>query len=97
MPGWATAGRELADLFGVVGNPDRRMAEELQIAAGISHSGVSQHLSLLCADRLAECRDGRGVFYHVPQTGPAVEGEIAQSEISSAVEQARRLRAGAEK
>lgn len=87
----------MADLFGVVGNPDRRMAEELQIAAGISYSGVSQHLSLLCADRLAERRDGRGVFYHVPQTGPAVEGEIAQSEISSAVEQARRRCAGAEK
>jgi len=119
MPARATVSKELADLFSVLSNPHRvRIVEELrggevdvnglQIAVGISHSGVSQHLSVLRAHRLvAERRDGRRVFYHLPQPELAewvlaglnfVEGEIAHTdEIRSAVEQARQLWAGEEK
>ncbi len=71
--------KELADLLGVLAHPHRiRIIEELreterdvntlQAALGISHSGVSQHLSVLRAHRLvAERREGRHVFYHLRQ------------------------------
>jgi DNA-binding transcriptional ArsR family regulator len=71
--------KELADLLGVLAHPHRiRIIEELreterdvntlQTALGISHSGVSQHLSVLRAHRLvAERREGRHVFYHLRQ------------------------------
>jgi DNA-binding transcriptional ArsR family regulator len=40
----------------------------LQVALGISHSGVSQHLMVLRANRLvSERREGRRVFYHLRQ------------------------------
>jgi DNA-binding transcriptional ArsR family regulator len=71
--------KELADLLGVLAHPHRiRIIEELreterdvntlQTVLGISHSGVSQHLSVLRAHRLvAERREGRHVFYHLRQ------------------------------
>jgi DNA-binding transcriptional ArsR family regulator len=71
--------KELADMLGVLSHPQRiRIIEELrdqerdvnslQLALGINHSGVSQHLSVLRAHRLvAERRQGRHVFYHLPQ------------------------------
>jgi DNA-binding transcriptional ArsR family regulator len=71
--------KELADLLGVLAHPHRiRIIEELreterdvntlQGALGISHSGVSQHLSVLRAHRLvAERREGRHVYYHLRQ------------------------------
>jgi len=74
-----TVAKELAELFGVLGNPHRvRILEALrdgevdvngiQQAVGISHSGVSQHLALLRAHRLvSERRDGRHVYYHLAQ------------------------------
>src|SRR5260370_39295740 len=81
--------KELADLLGVLAHPHRiRIIEELreaerdvntlQAALGISHSGVSQHLSVLRAHRLvAERRGGGHGFYHLREAkaGPrAVEG-----------------------
>ena len=71
--------KELADMLGVLSHPHRiRIIEELrneerdvnslQTILGINHSGVSQHLSVLRAHRLvAERRQGRHVFYHLPQ------------------------------
>jgi DNA-binding transcriptional ArsR family regulator len=71
--------KELADLLGVLAHPHRiRIIEELremerdvntlQTALGISHSGASQHLSVLRAHRLvAERREGRHVYYHLRQ------------------------------
>lgn len=70
--------KELAQLFGVLAHPDRiRIIEELrngevdvnglQQAIGLPQSRVSQHLSVLRAHRIvAERREGRHVFYHLP-------------------------------
>jgi DNA-binding transcriptional ArsR family regulator len=113
MPARARVSKELADLFSVLSNPHRvRIIEELrageidvnglQSALAISHSGVSQHLAVLRAHRLvSERRDGRHVYYSLPQPELAewildglrfIEGELAHSnEIRSAVEQARAL------
>lgn len=77
MPARRVAARELANLFGVLSNPDRiRIVEELrhgekdvgtlQALVGISRPRVSQHLSLMRAHRLVEeRRDGRHVYYHL--------------------------------
>lgn len=71
--------KELADFLGVLAHPHRlRIVEELrdeerdvnslQALLGISHSGVSQHLSVLRAHRIvAERREGRHVFYRLKQ------------------------------
>ncbi len=71
--------KEFADMLGVLSHPHRlciieelrdgeRDVNSLQLALGINHSGVSQHLSVLRAHRLvAERRQGRHVFYHLPQ------------------------------
>jgi DNA-binding transcriptional ArsR family regulator len=79
MPERFLVSKELADMLGVLSHPHRiRIIEELrdgerdvnalQLALGINHSGVSQHLSVLRAHRLvAERRQGRHVFYHLPQ------------------------------
>jgi DNA-binding transcriptional ArsR family regulator len=79
MPHRTLVAKELADLLGVLSHPHRiRIVEELrdgehdvnslQEALGISHSGVSQHLMLLRANRLVhERRDGRRVFYQLRQ------------------------------
>lgn len=79
MPHRVIVAKELAELLGVLAHPQRiRIVEELrdgerdvnslQAALGITHSGVSQHLSLLRAHRLVrERRQGRQVFYHLRQ------------------------------
>lgn len=66
---------ELADLFSILGNPDRlRILFELQngprdvaslvSTVGVSQSRTSQHLGLLKAHHLVlASRDGRRVFY----------------------------------
>ena len=79
MPTRTVVSKELAKLLGVLSHPHRiRIIEELrdgekdvnslQNVLGVSHSGVSQHLSLLRSHRLVEeRREGRHVFYHLPQ------------------------------
>lgn len=79
MPHRALVTKELAEFLGVLSHPHRiRIVEELrdgehdvnslQEALGISHSGVSQHLMMLRANRLvSERREGRRVFYHLCQ------------------------------
>jgi len=79
MPHRTLVTKELAELFGVLSHPHRiRIIEELrdgehdvnslQTALGISHSGVSQHLMVLRANRLvSERREGRHVFYQLRQ------------------------------
>jgi len=79
MPSRAVVSKELAKLLGVLSHPHRiRIVEELrdgerdvnslQSVLGVSHSGVSQHLSLLRSHRLVEeRREGRHVFYHLSQ------------------------------
>ena len=79
MPHRVLVTKELADFLGVLAHPHRiRIIEELrggerdvnslQEALGISHSGVSQHLMLLRANRLvSERRQGRRVFYQLRQ------------------------------
>lgn len=79
MPHRVLVAKELAELLGVLGHPNRiRIIEELrgaerdvnalQAVLGISHSGVSQHLMTLRAHRLvSERRQGRQVFYRLRQ------------------------------
>jgi len=79
MPHRALVAKELAEFLGVLSHPHRiRIIEELrdgehdvnslQDALGISHSGVSQHLMVLRANRLvSERRAGRRVFYQLRQ------------------------------
>ncbi len=79
MPQRRLVAGELARFLGVLAHPNRihiveelrggeRDVNALQEALGISHSGVSQHLSLLRAHRLvAERRVGRRVFYRLLQ------------------------------
>ena len=74
MPHRALVAKELAEFLGVLSHPHRiRIIEELrdgehdvnslQAALGISHSGVSQHLMVLRANRLvSERREGRHAF-----------------------------------
>lgn len=84
MPHRDLVTKELADFLRALSHPHRiRILEELrdgehdvnslQESLGISHSGVSQHLMVLRANRLvSERREGRHVFYHLRQP------EIAQ-------------------
>lgn len=79
MPHLALVTKELAEFLGVLSHPHRiRIIEELrdgeqdvaslQQLLGISHSGVSQHLMVLRANRLvSERREGRHVFYQLRQ------------------------------
>jgi DNA-binding transcriptional ArsR family regulator len=79
MPHRVLVTKELADFLAVLSHPHRiRIIEELrdgecdvsslQAMLGISHSGVSQHLMVLRANRLvSERRDGHQVFYHLRQ------------------------------
>jgi DNA-binding transcriptional ArsR family regulator len=84
MPFRATASKRLGELFGLLSNPNRvRLVEELshrgemdvnglETELGISHSAVSQHLTLLRAHRIvSERREGRHVFYKLTQHGLA--------------------------
>ncbi|MCA9036358.1 MAG: helix-turn-helix transcriptional regulator [Planctomycetaceae bacterium] len=79
MPHRDLVTKELADFLKSLSHAHRiRIIEELrdgehdvnslQDALGISHSGVSQHLMVLRANRIvAERREGRQVFYHLRQ------------------------------
>lgn len=79
MPSRLTVARELADVFKVIGHPDRvRIIEELRAeakdvgaiasATGLPPTRVSQHLSLLRSHRLVEeQRAGRHHVYHLTQ------------------------------
>lgn len=79
MPHRALVTKSLAEFLAVLSHPHRiRIIEELregehdvnslQQALGISHSGVSQHLMVLRANRLvSERREGRRVFYQMRQ------------------------------
>lgn len=80
MPFRNTAGKRLAELFGLLSNQHRvRIVEELsrrgemdvsslEKELGISHSAVSQHLTLLRAHRIVtERREGRHVYYWLTQ------------------------------
>ena len=92
MPHRALVAKELADLLGVLSHPHRiliieelrdaeRDVNSLQEVLGISHSGVSQHLTLLRSHRLvSERREGRRVFY-----------QLRQPEIASWLMEATRL------
>ncbi|MCW5963737.1 MAG: helix-turn-helix transcriptional regulator [Bryobacterales bacterium] len=77
MPESALANKQLATILGVLGHPLRiRIVQELrqgerdvntlQQCVGIAHSGVSQHLAVLRANRLVvERREGRRVYYRL--------------------------------
>jgi DNA-binding transcriptional ArsR family regulator len=79
MPHRALVTKKLADFLGSLSHPHRvRIIEELRDgerdvnslrdALGISHSGVSQHLTVLRSHRLvSERREGRRVFYQLRQ------------------------------
>lgn len=79
MPHRALVTKELANLLSALSHPHRiRIIEELrdgeqdvnslQVALGIRHSGVSQHLMVLRANRVvSERREGRHVFYQLRQ------------------------------
>jgi DNA-binding transcriptional ArsR family regulator len=101
MPGRLVVAKELANLLGALSHPHRiRIIEELngreldvnslQQILGISHSSVSQNLSVLRAHRLVqERREGRHVIYRLAQPALAswltraldfIEGEIAKTD-----------------
>ena len=89
LPHRALVTKELAELLGALSHPHRiRIIEELrdgehdvnslQQALGISHSGVSQHLMVLRANRLvSERREGRRVFYQLCQ--PEIAGWLLEA------------------
>lgn len=89
MPHRVLVSKELAGFMGVLSHPNRiRIIEELRDgehdvnalreALGISHSGVSQLLMVLRANRLvAERRQGRRVFYHLRQ--PEIAGWLLEA------------------
>lgn len=81
MPERTLITKQLAQLLGVLAHPHRihiieelrdgeRDVNTLQEALTISHSGVSQHLSILRAYRLvSERKEGRHVFYSLRHPG----------------------------
>jgi DNA-binding transcriptional ArsR family regulator len=89
MPHRELVSKELAAFLGVLAHPNRiRIIEELrtgehdvnslQRALGITHSGVSQHLMLLRANRfVTERREGRHVFYQLRQ--PELAGWLLEA------------------
>ena len=113
MPSRVVVAKELASVFSILSHPDRvRIVTELragetdvnglQVALGVSHSRVSQHLSGLKAHRIVqERREGRHVFYHLTQPDLAewliqglrfLEGEAAHTDhVRAAVREARDL------
>lgn len=84
MPSRAIVTKEMADLLGVLAHPHRiRIVEELQrgeldvnslqAILGVTHSRVSQHLSVMRARRVvAERRQGRFVLYRLRKPRLAV-------------------------
>jgi len=113
MPYRILVTKELAEFLGILSHPHRiRIIEELrdgerdvnslQEELGISHSGVSQHLMLLRANRLvSERRQGRRVFYRLRQPKIAcwlmeatrfLEQETAEvEELRKAIDKTRRV------
>ena len=83
MPSRSFVTREMAELLGVLAHPHRvRIVEELragemdvnslQAILEVSHSRVSQHLSVLRSQRVVlERRSGRYVFYRLRQAALA--------------------------
>lgn len=118
MPVRALVSREMASLLSVLAHPHRvRIVQELresemdvnglQAALDVSHSRVSQHLSILRSHRLvAERRDGRHVFHRLTQPELAVwlrdgfrfltSGSQYNEEIKEAVERSRQMWEGHE-
>ena len=116
MPHRALVTKELAEFLGVLSHPHRiRIVEELrdgehdvnalQQALGISHSGVSQHLMVLRANRfVSERREGRRVFYQLRQPDIArwlleatrflEQGTAAADELRKAIGKTRKDWAG---
>jgi DNA-binding transcriptional ArsR family regulator len=113
MPALTVASKELADLFSVLSHPHRvriilelrdgeRDVKGLQAVLGISHSAVSQHLSVMRAHKVvAERREGRHVFYRACQPElyrwlmgglPLIQGELRTAErVRFALEDARQI------
>ncbi len=118
MPHRALVTKELAEFFGVLSHPHRiRIIEELRDgehdvnslkdALEISHSGASQHLMVLRANKLvAERREGRRVFYHLRQpelagwlleaTGFLENGSLEADALRNAIGKTRKEWAGPE-
>jgi len=83
MPYRTVALKELSDFLGAFAHPHRariiielrdgeRDVNSLQELLGISHSGVSQNLSVLRAHHIVkERREGRRVFYSLTRAGLA--------------------------
>jgi len=112
MPHRALVTKELAEFLGVLSHPNRILIVEelrdgehdvnsLQEALGISHSGVSQHLMILRANRLvSERREGRHVFYQLRQPEIAswlleatkflANETLAAAELRKAIDQTRK-------
>lgn len=79
MPLRAFVTKEMATLLGVLAHPHRVLivqeirereldVNSLQAVLGVSHSRVSQHLSVLRSHRIvAERREGRHVYYRLVQ------------------------------
>jgi DNA-binding transcriptional ArsR family regulator len=79
MPWRTILTKEMAEFLGVLAHPHRiRIVQELregemdvnglQAVLEVSHSRVSQHLSVMRTNRIvAERRDGRHVFYRLVQ------------------------------
>jgi DNA-binding transcriptional ArsR family regulator len=113
VPARALVSREMAALLNVLAHPHRvRIVQELreseldvnglQALLDISHSRVSQHLSILRSNRIVvERRDGRHVFYRLVQPELAAwlrdgfrfltSGSRHTEEIKEAVERSREL------
>ncbi len=113
MPLRSQVTKEMADLLGVLAHPHRiRIVEELregeldvnsiQNILGVSHSRVSQHLSVLRAHRVVvERRAGRYVFYRLVEPKLAkwlLEGfdflavqSISNTELRSALNETREM------
>ena len=108
MPQRRLVAAELARFLGVLAHPNRvhiveelrageRDVNALQDALGISHSGVSQHLALLRANRVvAERRVGRRVFYRLLQPALAAWLTTGLSFIEPEPEQHRQMRIAVE-
>jgi DNA-binding transcriptional ArsR family regulator len=113
MPQRAVVARELANVLGVLAHPHRvRIIQELrngeldvnslQEALEVSHSRVSQHLSVLRSHRLVvERREGRHVYYRLVHTEMArwlldglkfvAQEQNLEQEIRQAVDASRQM------
>ena len=119
MPHRKLVTKEMAAIFGVFSHPARieiieelrggdKDVNQLQDTLEVSHSRVSQHLSVLRTHRLVtERREGRHVFYRLTQPALAdwllgglqfLEAEAnATAEIHSAIQKVREMWVDADK